>query len=204
MPNRKKYKMNYRPKSYFADKNSMCLANIKGEIRRRTAIDAINSGSTTQLEGEIGQESLQRNVRDAVGRVHPAFMGGEYLPDSEENEVEIARVTLKSTTVDVFSVRARNDGTNIHYRVVDEYDSDFSVSPEQSESPLTFGELIALIDGTEGASDDGPGLTSVFRNQEGSVDVDFVKVTSIFYPELQRWYREEAVEEAAEEKTRTV
>jgi len=74
------------------------------------------------------------------------------------------------------------------------------VSPEQSESPLTFGELIALIDSTEGASDNGQGLTSVFRIEETSPD--FVDVTSIFYPELQSWYREEGVEEAAAAKTK--
>ena len=34
-------------------------------------------------------------------------MSGEYLPDFEGDEVEIARVTLASVTGDVVSIRAR-------------------------------------------------------------------------------------------------
>ncbi|MGB7730679.1 MAG: hypothetical protein WBL50_21800 [Candidatus Acidiferrum sp.] len=52
---------------------------------------------------------------------------------------------------------------------------------------LTFKLERLAIDSTEGASDNGQGLTSVFRIDETSPD--FVKVTSIFYPELQHWYR---------------
>ena len=192
MPDRNKYNMDFCPKSYWEDAIMTRLANIKGDIRRKTVLEAINLGSAEKLEDSMLQESLPENMREAVGKIHPAFMGGEYLPDSEENEVEIARVTLKSTTGDVFSIRARHDGKYIRYRVVDEYESDLKVSPEHSESPLTFGELIALIDSTDGASDDGEGLTSIFRKGNS---VDFVNVTSIFYPDLERWYCEEAVEE---------
>ena len=194
MPDRNKYDMDFRPKSYWRDAIMARLANIKGDIRRRTVLDAFNSGSAGRLEESMLQESLPENMREAVGKIHPTYMGGEYLPDSEENEVEIARVRLMSTTGDVFSVRARYDGKYIYYRVVDEYESDLKASPERSERPLSFEELIALINGIEGASDNGNGLTSVFRDEGASPD--FVNVSSIFYPDLERWYREEAVEEA--------
>ena len=192
MPDKNKYKMDFRPNGYWQNATITRIANIKGEVRRRTVMEAIYSRNTEGLEDSMLDESLPDNMREAVGKIHPELMGGEFLPDAEENEVEIARVTLKSTTGDVFSIRARYDGNHIHYRVVDEYDSDLMVSPQGSVFPLTFGELISLIDGTEGASDEGRGLTSVFRKGASS---DFVNVTSIFYPDLERWYGEEAAEE---------
>jgi hypothetical protein len=37
-------------------------------------------------------------------------MGGEYLPDYEEGDVEIARIELESTTADVISIRVKKEG----------------------------------------------------------------------------------------------
>jgi hypothetical protein len=51
-------------------------------------------------------------------------MSGEYLPDFEGDEVEIARVTLASATGDIISIRGRHEGGRIHYRIVDEYDDE--------------------------------------------------------------------------------
>jgi len=75
--------------------------------------------------------------------MHPRYMGGEYLPDQEEGEVEIARIEIASTTGDVTSVYARRDGIEILYRIVDEYEGDtLSGHTERtSTEPLTLGEL---------------------------------------------------------------
>jgi hypothetical protein len=70
-------------------------------------------------------------------------MGGEYLPDQQENEIEIARVTIASTTSDVTSVYACRNKDDIHYRAVDEYEGD-TLSDQttcSSKLPLTLGEL---------------------------------------------------------------
>jgi hypothetical protein len=70
-------------------------------------------------------------------------MGGEYLTNQDEGEVEIARIEIASTTADVTSVYARRDGTKIHYRVVDEYRGETLSGATERESiePLTLGEL---------------------------------------------------------------
>ena len=72
-------------------------------------------------------------------------MGGEYLPDRASQEVEIARITIASTTQDVTCVYARQVGGRIHYRVVDEYDGDTLSGQDTrtSNKPLT---LMALVD----------------------------------------------------------
>jgi hypothetical protein len=71
------------------------------------------------------------------------FMGGNYLPETEEGEVEIARIEIASTTFDVTSLFAKFENGQIHYRVVDEYEGDTltGTSEMTSDKPLTLGEM---------------------------------------------------------------
>jgi hypothetical protein len=130
-------------------------------------------------------------------------MSGEYLPDFEGDEVEIARVTLASVMGDVISIRARRQGARIHYRIVDEYEGEtvYSCEPADSELPLTMRELIELMDNARGEGmypDYGTGLTTVWRDfhaDNGSSPdemVRFVRVSSELYPDLHRYYDAEA------------
>ena len=84
-------------------------------------------------------------------------MGGEYLPDQEDGEVEIARIEIDSTTADVTSVYASLTDTEIHYRVVDEYGGDTLPGPSEmgSSLPLTLGELEAFFTGAWSSCEGG-------------------------------------------------
>jgi hypothetical protein len=83
-------------------------------------------------------------------------MGGEYLPDAQTDEVEIARIIFDSAGQDVISIRAtRRDGSTIHYQVADEYERTFRFEPTTSAQPLTLRELISLIDTCELVDDEG-------------------------------------------------
>lgn len=186
------YDFGYRPATYWETPGAL-LANIKGEQRRRRVKEFLDSGNVEALESWVLSESLSEEERVALGRIHPLLMGGEYLPDYEGSEVEVARVALQSTTGDVISVRAcRNDGT-IRYRVVDEYESQFECSPAESREPLSFQELIALIDGTRNVATNDVGLTEIFRESnlgEGTDPeelLDFVSVSSVFYRQLDAY-----------------
>ena len=53
--------------------------------------------------------SLTEDERNRFGAIHPSFMGGEYLPDCNPSETEIARVKLRSTTQDLISIRATRE-----------------------------------------------------------------------------------------------
>ena len=77
-------------------------------------------------------------------------MGGEYLPDHGEGEVEIARITIASTTQDVTCVYARQVGQRIHYRVVDEYEGDTlgGRAHRTSSHPLSLQQLTAFFLGS--------------------------------------------------------
>ena len=100
MPNPKDYDLKYRPHSYWGpqDLETHYGARAKGELRRQAGLALLDEGIAD--EGML-TSSLSDNERTAVGRLHPWFMGGEYLPDYMSNEVELARVTMKSTTMDV-------------------------------------------------------------------------------------------------------
>ena len=56
--------------------------------------------------------------RSALGRRHTSLMGGEYLPDRRETEVEIARINIDSITSNVTSVYAKAGKERIRYRIV--------------------------------------------------------------------------------------
>jgi hypothetical protein len=69
-------------------------------------------------------------LKNWLGRQNPQFRGGEDLPDLENGEVEIARLTLaNSVHGEVTSLRAKltkEDG-KISLRMVDEYESEIKL-----------------------------------------------------------------------------
>ncbi len=139
------------------------------------------------------QQSSTRTTRRLWGRMHPSNMGGEYLPPLRKGEVEIARISLESVTADQISIRARRVGRRIGYCVVDEYPdaSTYVCHPASSVSPLSLGELIALM---EAASDGGsiifPILAMNVRDASTPAELaTFITVTSDFYAELGPYYR---------------
>lgn len=138
--------LEYRPASYFwaKERGIALLSDIKGAERRRLYGKALELGMDDVLPEELQQEVLSEDERQAIGRIHPAFMGGEYLPTRERQEVEIARITIASTTQDVTCVYARQVGQRIHYRVVDEYGGDTlsGAGTRTSTKPLKLKELV--------------------------------------------------------------
>jgi hypothetical protein len=67
-----------------------------GEQRRQSIKEALATGDTEDMDDWLRQDSLNDGTREYIGRVHPMFMGGGYLPDYRPGEVGIARVALKS------------------------------------------------------------------------------------------------------------
>ncbi len=215
MPDKSKYDLDSRPESYWKDAQRMLLANIKGEERRKEILTKAREGRIEEIPSLLIAENLPDELREHVGAINLIYMGGEYLPDSETEEIEIARVSLQSVMGDVISIRATPEEDGIRYRIVDEYDNLITCTPEHSKAPLTFGELIDLIDNAEFKGYPGR-LTFVLRDSQldayrpcGAEElskearnlVDFLTLTSVFYPQLEQWYYEEA-EEWFQERTR--
>ena len=192
----KKYrgiKYDYRPASYWKDEtlHQAILKNVKGTRRRELISEALAKGRLHEIPDLLLKDSVSDRVRLAMGRFHPSLMGGEYLPDLEAGEVQIASVCLRSVTYDVISIRASR-GTDglIQYRIVDEYRNRFSMPFEESRVPLTLGELVELLEeSNENGYYDGLILSYIISNAEETEReelANFTSVSSVFYPQLEK------------------
>ncbi len=180
--------LGFRPKNYFLhhDLKLKSLASIKGAERRRLVQQAFEQGTEEEIPPELLESAVSDGLRQRLGGIHPAMMGGEYLPDCAEDEVEIARITIASTTQDVTCVYARREGASISYRVVDEYNGDTLDAPDTSTLPvpMTLGELADFFLSAWN-------LRSVleYNFEDYGMDEDRVKgfivdASSMFYPQF--------------------
>ncbi len=85
--------------------------------------------------------------RKALEWFHPMFMGGNYLPDTEDGDLEITRISIKSATSDVTCVYAQPDGNRIHYRAVDEYGGDTlqGTTEARTDTPMRLGDFADFL-----------------------------------------------------------
>ena len=186
----------FRPASYFwpITHETHVIAAIKGERRREAIRAAFDANRVSALDEYYAIPVLHEDDRRALGALHPSFMGGEYLPNREETEVEIARITIDSTTSDVTSVYAKAGKSRIYYRVVDEYGGDTLCGKARrtSKRALSLGELIEFF------LEAWP-LKDVLEGNELDLEgaQDFTHPSSEFYPQFSAaicarigsWYR---------------
>jgi len=135
----------YRPTNYFwaYDRGIRLASNIKGAERKALYERLLKEGDSGACDELLTQTSLTVEQR-RLANVHPAFIGGEYLPACDSSEVEIARITIASTTQDVTCVYAKRVTGGIDYRVVDEYEGmtlDDETIHHKTE-PMALSELV--------------------------------------------------------------
>ena len=185
--------LDFIPESYFTERDLQLAlpSDILGQARRNIARLMVAEGEDPPPE--LLEAVLAEDDRMALGRIHPMFMGGEYLPELQEGEVEIARISLESVTADQISVRALRTLGRISYSIVDEYEQGFMnyvANPATSIVPLTLRELVAMLDGAcEGGG-------AVMCHTASQIDLGairdevryFTSVESDFYPDLGSYY----------------
>ena len=197
--------LNFRPRSYFwplsAEKH--LLSTVRGEARRQAVQAAIDANDLDALSDFCAKSTLSPEERQAFGRMHPSFMGGEYLPGLKEEEIEIARINVDSTTSDVTSVYARRTPKGICYRVVDEYEGDTPTGTTRrfSKLPLTLGDLVDFF-----LSRWRLDKVLDMNELDEEESQDFVHPSSAFYPGFASVIREKihawrSVEEEAEDES---
>lgn len=211
----------FRPESYWAPAHNpleAALRNVKGRNRREMIRDYHEAGKLEQLHENLLADTLDEQRRRSLGRIHPSFMGGEYLPTYRRSETEIARIELESTTSDVISLRARPSGSRIKYRLVDEYETEFRLAQQTSARPFSLAELVQFLDSVERVDNTEPswaqfGFVLLYSqcNLECGGELEhlrhFVRVESDYYPDLrahyakatEEWYEARLAEVSAEE-----
>jgi hypothetical protein len=193
--------LEWQPSSYHADLGPVeaILQGIAGEERRamvREKLTRTPRPGDRDVEEWLLQDRLTEEERVLLGQVHPRYMGGEYLPERSTGEVEIARVSLQSSTGDVYSLCARRVGSRWRYRLYDEYGAKFCLTPATSRGPLTLRQLVHMLDTVEGDEIDTLGQGLVFcwpawQQENGDSPreaIAFVSVSSEVYPMLEAYY----------------
>jgi hypothetical protein len=186
--------LNFRPKSYFGPRRleQYLISKVKGAVVKAKLEDLFEEGRHDEVASLIGGEGISEADTKALERVHPMFMGGNYLPGMDDGEVEIARIEIASATFDVTCVLARPENGLIRYRVVDEYDGDTLSGPHEMSSakPLTLGELADYFLSAWSLVD------VLGMNFEDDVEsaLGFFTARSEFYPELDSLCRRRVIE----------
>lgn len=186
--------LGYRPDTYFRPQKleRYLLSKVRGAVLRQKLQALFDAGRHAEVRTLLTAEGISATDRKALESFHPMFMGGNYLPDTEDGEVEIARISIKSTTYDVTCVYARPDGGAIHYQVVDEYGGETlqGTTETRTDKPMTLGEFADFFLGA------WPLLDVLEMNFEGDRDasLDFFTAESEFYPDFDRLCRQRVME----------
>jgi hypothetical protein len=167
----------------------LLLSRVKGTWRREVLTMAVAEDYLKEVDPFFTRVSLEDEDRRARAAVHPTFMGGEYLPDFVEGEIEVARIDLRSITADAISIRLRRIPTGFTYRVVDEY-------MDENEDGLLEAPTTVLSDVPLNLAEFGTFVVRTSRLKEicdtdrfDSVDEAqaFVYASSEFYPEFSAY-----------------
>tara|TARA_Y100001934_G_scaffold86645_1_gene107656 strand:+ start:295 stop:942 length:648 start_codon:yes stop_codon:yes gene_type:complete len=202
-------KYSFRPKSYWGEDNVLqaLLRDVKGAERRKMIKAYYDEGNFQELEEAFTKASLSDEERFRLASIHPTFMGGEYLPDCEAGETEIARITLRSTTQDVISIRAKKEDGLLWYSVADEYDqNEYSLLPICSKKPFSLKEVIELLDSSSQGGGYSGGLSLSYNNSNAEAGMDrqsledFTTISSEIYPQLEKHYDRVFADWVAEEQ----
>ena len=180
--------LSFRPSSrlFPLTAEKLLLSRVKGTQRRESLTAAIEQDRLSDLNPFFTQTSLSAEDRRARAAIHPSFMGGEYLPDFEEGELEMARLSLRSVTADVISIRLRRTEDGFVYRIVDEY-------MDQDPNGLLDEPTTIIVDQPLTMKDFGAFVVQVSRmdhwcdpesHETEEEAQDFVVATSEFYPEF--------------------
>ena len=190
----KEIDLQFRPRTYFRPERleKYLLSKVKGDVLRKKLKALFEAGQHDDVQRLAGDATFSVADRKALESIHPMFMGGNYLPDTDDGEVEIARICIQSTTFDVTSVYARRENGSIHYRVVDEYGGDTLEGPSEvtTTTPMTLGEFLDFF------LTAWPLINVLEMNFEDDVDsaLRFFLAESDFYPDLDRLCRKRVSE----------
>lgn len=183
----------FRPKTYFRPQKleRYLLSKVKGAVLRRQLQSLFDAGQHAEVSTLLTAQGISATDRKVLESVHPMFMGGNYLPDTEDGEVEVARISIDSTTCDVTCVYACPEAGGIRYRVVDEYEAETlqGITEARTDQPMTLGEFADFFLAA------WPLIEVLEMNFETDLDASlgFFSAESEFYPDFDRLCRQRVI-----------
>ena len=209
------FDLSWRPNSYWSSESYLSAIEhtIAGRARCEFIERVAGEEEHPELIAPLLDEHLAPAERTLWGRAHPSFMGGEYLPERREAEVEIARLEFSSVTADVISIRARPHRYGLSIPIVDEYETAFVFTPRWPRKTLTLGQIQTLINTAKNPDEDssfpkGLVFPCIDRLAQEGTDLNFlrrfIQVRSSHYPALESlfehkldiWYRRKLNEQS--------
>jgi hypothetical protein len=186
--------LEYKPKTYFSPQPlvTYLVDQVKNAAIRERLYVLLSEGRIEEIKQLLGDGEITSNSIRHLEAIHPMFMGGNYLPNMDEGEVEIARIEIASTTNDVTCLFAKMENGKIKLRVVDEYGGDTLNNPTEVviDEPMTLNEMTELFLTTWSLID------VLEMNFDGQLDpaLAFFKAKSRFYPKFDELCRERVFE----------
>jgi hypothetical protein len=124
------------------------IHRIKGNYRRAMIRHHIVEEGWESIPPAWLEHNLSEPLKNTLGEQAANARGGEDLPDLEDGEVEIARLSLTSSVHgEVTSLRARrsSDADKISLRMVDEYETEYDLPFESADAPLSDEDVARLF-----------------------------------------------------------
>jgi len=186
--------LEYKPKTYFSPQPlvTYLVDQVKNAAIRERLYVLLSEGRIEEIKQLLGDGEITSNSIRHLEAIHPMFMGGNYLPNMDEGEVEIARIEIASTTNDVTCLFAKMENGKIKLRVVDEYGGDTLNNPTEVviDEPMTLNEMTELFLTTWSLID------VLEMNFDGQLDpaLAFFKAKSRFYLKFDELCRERVFE----------
>lgn len=186
--------LDFQPDTYFRPQKleRYLLSQIKGAVVREKLQALFEAGRHAEVSALLTDEGISAADCKALEAFHPMFMGGNYLPDTEDGEVEIAPISIKSTTYGVTCIYARPEESAIHYRVVDEYGGDTlqGKTEARTNQPMTLGELADFF------LEAWPLIDVLKMNFDNDLagGLDFFDAASEFYPDFDSLCRRRVID----------
>jgi hypothetical protein len=144
--------MNDERPDYFAAAPSIedaVLRRIKGNFRRKLVLKGLQTGDLASIPQLWQAHDISENLKNVLTSINgPQGRGGEDLPDLDQGEVEIARLSLvDSVHGEVTSLRAKHDprDLSICLSMVDEYGTTFELPDRKVSAPLTAEEVLVTF-----------------------------------------------------------
>ena len=190
----------FRPNTFWISAPELLkaiLRKVKGRKRRKMIRDYYVTAKLDELYDELLSNIPDEDARKLLPKLHSTFTG-------KREEVEIATVALiGSQNEEVTTLWAKRAGGRIKYRIPDsEYDEVYDVPQQTSVRPFSLRELIVFLDSVKLRGADPkwhrfgfPLLYNEYNLEADPNDLelleslrDFTRVSSDFYPDLERHY----------------